>query len=595
MAQITINTFCKKAFQKFVEAGMTPQGAAGMCGNIYSESAGFYANRVEFLCLQRLKENGIKDKNGNDYTDTTYTDEVDSGRITKASFLNPLPNKRYGFGAVQWTSVDRKQGLYERTVEKGKSIADEDVQIEYCLYELKNKYTSVWNILTSTDSVKTASDKVLKDFESPSDWSSLSSTRYDYSQQVYDSLKSTVNSTTTNTNGGGGTVSTTISPDSVIAIAKEEIGYLEKKSNSDLDSKTGNAGSGNYTKYWRDMANLGLGNYQGSYWCACFVHWCFYKAYGLATSQSLLLQSFFINCQTMYTLATNKGQIYTTPQVGDVVLFWTSSTSQYGHTGIVIAVSSDGKTFTTIEGNTSGGSTVVSNGGGVAQKTYTLSSLNKPRFVRPKYTSTVSSTTTSTSSPTNTVKSSYNKTEKWVGVVTADSLNVRKGEGTSYGTCSFSPLAKGTEVSVCDSSTASDGSTWYYIKYNDKYGFVHSSYISKATSTTTTTTTTKKTTTTTTTKKTTSSTTTTKKVTASNYADYYNKSLAGTYKTTTDLYMRDGAGTGKKALCVIPKGTSVTNYGYYSLSGNTKWLYIQFTDKNGTQYTGFSSSTYLKK
>ena len=39
----------------------------------------------------------------------------------------------------------------------------------------------------------------------------------------------------------------------VILIAKNEIGYLEKKSNSQLDSKTANAGSNNYTKYWRDI------------------------------------------------------------------------------------------------------------------------------------------------------------------------------------------------------------------------------------------------------------------------------------------------------------------------------------------------------
>ena len=34
----------------------------------------------------------------------------------------------------------------------------------------------------------------------------------------------------------------------VIGIAEEEIGYLEKKSNRQLDSKTANAGSGNSAK-----------------------------------------------------------------------------------------------------------------------------------------------------------------------------------------------------------------------------------------------------------------------------------------------------------------------------------------------------------
>ena len=35
----------------------------------------------------------------------------------------------------------------------------------------------------------------------------------------------------------------------VIKIAMAEVGYLEKGSNSNLDSKTGNAGYKNYTKY----------------------------------------------------------------------------------------------------------------------------------------------------------------------------------------------------------------------------------------------------------------------------------------------------------------------------------------------------------
>ena len=42
----------------------------------------------------------------------------------------------------------------------------------------------------------------------------------------------------------------------VIDIALAEVGYLEKKSNRYLDSKTENAGSSNYTKYGRDMHKL---------------------------------------------------------------------------------------------------------------------------------------------------------------------------------------------------------------------------------------------------------------------------------------------------------------------------------------------------
>ena len=35
----------------------------------------------------------------------------------------------------------------------------------------------------------------------------------------------------------------------VLAVAVAEIGYMEKKTNSQLDSKTANAGSNNWTKY----------------------------------------------------------------------------------------------------------------------------------------------------------------------------------------------------------------------------------------------------------------------------------------------------------------------------------------------------------
>lgn len=85
-----------------------------------------------------------------------------------------------------------------------------------------------------------------------------------------------------------------------------------------------------------------------------------------------------------------------------------------------------------------------------------------------------------------------------------------------------------------------------------------------------------------------------KKVTATCAAKKFDKSLAGTYKTTADLYCRNDAGTNKKALCLIPKGTKVQCFGYYNVSGNSKWLYIQFTI-DGVQYTGFSSCNYLKR
>lgn len=84
-------------------------------------------------------------------------------------------------------------------------------------------------------------------------------------------------------------------------------------------------------------------------------------------------------------------------------------------------------------------------------------------------------------------------------------------------------------------------------------------------------------------------------VNATDYAQELNKALAGTYEVTASLLnVRHGAGTNKKVMCVIPDGTKVKNYGYYTTVKGVKWLYIQFTYK-GVTYTGFASSQYLYK
>lgn len=86
--------------------------------------------------------------------------------------------------------------------------------------------------------------------------------------------------------------------------------------------------------------------------------------------------------------------------------------------------------------------------------------------------------------------------------------------------------------------------------------------------------------------------TTTTKVDAATRRD---GSLAGTYTTTSDLHLRSGAGTGKKSLAVMAKGSKVTCYGYYNLDRDgIKWLYVTY--KNGKETrTGYASSRYLKK
>ena len=381
MSKITINDYAKRAYKYYTSVGMTPAGACGLMGNQYAESAGFIANRVEFLCIKRLKENGKV------YTDETYTAAVDSGKISKAEFMNPLPNRQYGYGLSQISYPSRKSALYDYTVSRGKSIADEQAQLEFTVKELKESFQSVWKVLTTTTSVKTASDKVLKEFEMPNDWQSLSSARADYSQQYYDALaKTTVKASSAKT------VSSNEAIQTVINLALNEVGYLEKSNASNLDSKTAGASYGNYTKYWRDV----YPSFQGQAWCAAFVSWIFMKAFGKETAEKLLKHWPYTYCPTMASLFT----LNANPKVGDIVIFYRNGV--FAHTGIVIAVNGD--QFTTVEGNTSNGSEIIANGGGVCKKSYYNSNLPGTKFCTPDWSlvSSVNSTSTTTSTSTST-------------------------------------------------------------------------------------------------------------------------------------------------------------------------------------------------
>lgn len=152
----------------------------------------------------------------------------------------------------------------------------------------------------------------------------------------------------------------------MLAVANNEVGYLEKASNANLNSKTANAGSNNYTKYG---AWYGL-NGPSAYWCHMFVSWC------AAQSGNANIVPKTASCYNGRDWFKARGRFHLrqgyTPKPGDIVYY---STAQYpyggGHVGIVEKVV--GNTVYTIEGNTSGASGVVANGGGVAKKSYSLS------------------------------------------------------------------------------------------------------------------------------------------------------------------------------------------------------------------------------
>ena len=79
------------------------------------------------------------------------------------------------------------------------------------------------------------------------------------------------------------------------------------------------------------------------------------------------------------------------------------------------------------------------------------------------------------------------------------------------------------------------------------------------------------------------------------HADNRNNDFKGIYDVQTDLYLREGAGMGYRAVSIIRYGQKVNCYGYYSYDGNGKvWLYVD-TYKDGKKLTGFCSYKYLVK
>lgn len=155
----------------------------------------------------------------------------------------------------------------------------------------------------------------------------------------------------------------------VIDTAKKWTGYLEKKSNANLDSFTANAGSGNYTCFARDYKTHTSQNFQGQPWCAMFVSEVFVQAFGLDMACKLLGGALYHYCPTGVNQFKAAGRWSSMPEPG-AVIFFTNGSRAY-HTGIVIEVTST--QVKTIEGNTSGASGVIENGGGVCQKSYSRS------------------------------------------------------------------------------------------------------------------------------------------------------------------------------------------------------------------------------
>lgn len=198
----------------------------------------------------------------------------------------------------------------------------------------------------------------------------------------------------------------------VLKVARGEVGYLEKASNSKLDSKTANAGSANYTKYGRDMHKLypAVMDFPAP-WCDCFADWCLYQACGLvATDAKTALCGNFDD----YTVQSadyykTKKRWGSTPKLG-AQIFFGDSNGNICHTGLVYGYGST--QVKTVEGNTSSTAGVVANGGCVAEKTYNLDYNRIVGYGYPKYSEAPIEPGTYTASAKLNVRANTKKTAK---------------------------------------------------------------------------------------------------------------------------------------------------------------------------------------
>ena len=153
-----------------IAAGLTPEGAAGLMGNLQAESG---------LDPQNL-QNSYEKKLG--YTNSTYTAAVDDGSYE--SFITDGA----GYGLAQWTHRERKQRMliYARTMCPGCSIGDLDMQLKFLCYELQGYYPGIWGALRNTSDVRYASDLVLTQYERPADQGEAQANkRYAYAMEFY--------------------------------------------------------------------------------------------------------------------------------------------------------------------------------------------------------------------------------------------------------------------------------------------------------------------------------------------------------------------------------------------------------------------------
>lgn len=147
--------------QAFVAAGMTPVGACAMGGNIQAES-GFRAN--------------IAQRGMTKLSDEEYTAAADNGDIEFA-------HDGVGYGLCQWTYPTRKAALLGFAIDRGKSVGNEQTQVDFCVWEMQHNYPDLWAYLCETQDLSGATGRICTEYERPA--VNNIETRAKYANELY--------------------------------------------------------------------------------------------------------------------------------------------------------------------------------------------------------------------------------------------------------------------------------------------------------------------------------------------------------------------------------------------------------------------------
>lgn len=184
-------------------AGLTPEGACGVMGNMKAES-GMKAN--------------IAQRGMTTLSDEAYTAAADAGTLTPDFAKDSI-----GYGLCQWTYGPRKDGLRQFAKEVGASVGDEYIQTLYCLKELQD-YPGVLSVLLTSHDLKRCSDIVCTDFERPV-VNNLQA-RYNFALEFYEKFAGHTQPSTEPAGFAASTIAQTAKPEPSTPVQKQNDGFL---------------------------------------------------------------------------------------------------------------------------------------------------------------------------------------------------------------------------------------------------------------------------------------------------------------------------------------------------------------------------------